>query len=167
MYSMSPLSLFKKANLNIVSCVSIIANLLALSPYRHARRTRRKITMGQNQSAEGKPYKSKDNIDELVDEVSSTSVKKHAKHELYISNTDLENGGDIDSLLQGIGYTPSESEGRFLFSHSFHHVELSPMSISEEVISTEGMHAQHEALMNTIMERAYRFIRRTFCLSRF
>ena len=80
----------------------------------------RKITMGQNQSAEGKPFKSKDNIDELVDEVNGTSVKKHAKHELYISNTDLENGGDIDSLLQGIGYTPSESEGRSFFSPSFY-----------------------------------------------
>ena len=75
--------------------------------------------MGQNQSAEGNPYKSKEEIDELVDEVSGTSVKKHAKHELYISNTDLENGGDIDSLLKGIGFTPSESEGIFFFSYFF------------------------------------------------
>ena len=68
--------------------------------------------MGQNISSEGE-IPGKEEIDEIVDELRTPHHAKHANHDLFISNGDLESAGDLDSILQAMNVaTPTpESEG--------------------------------------------------------
>ena len=68
--------------------------------------------MGQGISTEGGAVKSEESREDVVNSVSASKHTKHASHEFFLSNGDLESAGDIDSILQAMSVTPTSPESK-------------------------------------------------------
>ena len=68
--------------------------------------------MGQNISTEAGVTKAEEIVEEEGNSVSASKHAKHASHEFFLSNGNLESVGDIDSILQAMSVTPTSPESK-------------------------------------------------------